>query len=750
MSIVRLVFKNLIVFMVGYILKCAELSSIVSPFFVAFCFAINFIEDDIVGYIFGVFLANITYELNLFSVLQAINVVAVMALVKLISKKTKKSFIFNATGVVLANIINLFMVVSNAETLVVYVINLVLVVAFMYSYIMFFRAINIRGTATRYAMDELLGFALLLTPFVMVFNKWGVAQFFVPILLFVSSNLYGGTEMLAFAVISGVGIGFSELSIQYVAIYCLYAIGIMAVKRLGKVTQVLTIIVIDCIIGYFFLTYGDYGVTNLIPILLAGFVYILIPKKVWRRLSSLVYNKQEDVCLNEVVVQEKMALKDKLKRVSRLFKEMHTIYKNMVIGRLDSEQVEEMIRSDLVRENCINCPKYKYCYEGRGLTSRSISDLIKRGMGKKSVTLVDLPTILVSTCGKTNQMIFQLNNRLDEYFEYERELNAEDDGKILISNQLLGVGELIEEFGTDFEFGIRANKEVEQSLTESFLYNDIIVKECAIFYENNIMKRTVIVIKNDGYKSVEILNVLNTFFKIKTQILDVKFAKYSGWQIMSISLAPKYTFITGVASTAKNKISGDKFGQVNIDNKRAVFILSDGKGCGSQASKISEMTINLTENFFKAGFKTEHIMDNVNKVMAYKSGENFSAVDVCVLDLELAEVDFVKRGGTPSVIKKSKEVQVIEGQALPIGMLEHSQNAVERRFVSGGDVIVLASDGVFDAFNSSEKFAGFINNIPAVNVQELANNILSKAINLNKGQIFDDMTVFAIKVILNR
>lgn len=752
---VRVLIKNIVCFFVGFLLLNAEVNIFVSPFFVAFCFALFYVDSNFLNYIFGTTLASLLYKFSLCSVLSTFSLILTLLGLKLLNKKIKKSIVLLLVCVVISSVVKFFFNLTSAQALVLGVINLVLEIAFCYAYVMFFRAIKIRGTNTKFAMDEVLGFALIVAPIVLSVSKielwnFNLSQFFVPLILFVISRLYGGTETLAIAIICGIGMSFKDLELVYVAVFSIEAIALIATKRMGRISQVISLVLLDLIMGYFFLIYPNFSISQLLPTLLAGLIYAVIRKKHWMKMSLYVYNKYEEVCLNEVVIQEEKVLKEKLKRVSGLFREMHGIYKHMVIGKLDQSQVEEMIRSDLVRENCLHCSKYKNCYEGRGVASRSISELVKRGINKKTVTLVDIPTMLASVCGKTNHMIFQLNNRLDEYFSYEKELEEEDDGKILISNQLLGVSELIDEFGTDFDFGSRAPIEQEQSLIDSFLYYDIIIKECAVFYNELCFKRAVLVVKNKKYNRNEFEKVLNLFFKVKTKILDVKFAKVSGWQVVSVVPASKYTYRVGVAKTSKERTSGDKFSELNIDDKKAVFVISDGKGCGDNASKISEMTINLIENFYKSGFKTEHIMENVNKVMSYKSGESFSAVDVCVLDLDLARVDFVKRGGTPSVIKKSSHALVVEGDSLPIGMMENSKSTIENRYVNSGDVIVLASDGVFDAFNSSENFAGFINNIPAVNVQEFANNILNKAIMLNKGHILDDMTVLAIKVILNR
>lgn len=753
----KYILYNLGVGVLSWLLLCAEINDVVSPFFIAFAFALFYIENDILKYVIGLGIARLIYEFSWASVFITINLILVIIIIKLLQRKANGQFKMAAIFVfmILGSIVEFIYTLNGVERFVLGVINKLLELAFLYAYMMLFKGIRNRGTNTRLALDELLGLSLILAPVALAtakieFLSISLAQLIIPLEILIVAYLFGGVEAIAVAIISGIGVSFKDLNLGIIAVWVFYAVGVTGVRKLGRIAMPITILLIDLIVGFYFGVYETYTIYGLIPLAGAGLIFITIPRKVINKLRLYIYNKYEETCLNEIVVQEERRLKERLKKVSSLFLEMHNIYKNMVIGKLDTAQVEEVILRDLVNQNCKNCHKYKSCYEGKGLSYRAISELVKKGVSKKKVSLIDSPTMLVSICGKTNQIIFQLNTRLEEYGAYEKSLLQEDESKVLMSNQLLGVSEVINEFGTTFTFGIRASKEQESSLIESFLYNDIIVKECAIFSDENGFYKAVVVVKNSKYKKLDFIKVASMFFKLKTRIKDIRYSKVAGWQIVTIEPDTKYIYTVGVAKTSKHEKSGDTYSETMLDESRALFAISDGKGCGMEAGKISEMTMNLIENFYKAGFSSEHIMDNVNKVMSYKSGENFSAVDVAVLDLNSGRVDFVKRGGTPTIIKKATRSQVVEGKDLPIGVLENSKSNIVNYYINSGEIIVLASDGVFDAFGCSDNFAGFINNLPAINMQEFAKNILNEAIRLNKGKIKDDMTVLAVKLLLNR
>lgn len=749
--------SNLLVFIVGGLLLKAGVNGIISPFFVAFVFALFFQVDNYLGFVFGATLVRASFDFSLMSVLHALNLLVVMMAIKLALKKSKGKLKLIGIFPVcfLGSVLELIVLVGSAEAFVLGTINKVLELTILYSYIVLFRGITVRGTNTKLTLDEMLGLGLMIAPIVlacckiMVF-KWALSSFLVPLVLLFVVFLIGSKAGLVFSIIAGIGASFVTLSFEMLAVWTLFAGAMSLVRGLGRPAMSFAVLVVELMIGFYFKVFESYSYLSLVPLGLAGLVFCLIPRKPMRKLKTLVYSSSKNLAMSEIVMQEERALSDRLQQVSMLFHEMHTIYKSMIMGGLDKSQVEEVIRRDIIKGVCESCPKYKNCHEGRALSNRSLGELIKKGLGKGRVSLVDTPTLLASVCSKTNQIIFDLNARLEEYKAFDLSLKSEDESKIIMSNQLLGVSEILTEFEKTFTFGERAERREEESLISSFLYEDIIVREACIFKKDGILSRIVLVVKNLGYEKTNLERVLTNFFKRKMRMVESRYTAVAGWQVLSFLPSMKYYPLVGISKVAKHRESGDTFANTLVDDKHLLFAISDGIGAGSDANRLSEMTLNLIERFYKAGFSSEHIMDNVNKVMAYKSGEKFCAVDVCVLDLEEGRVDFMKRGGTPSVIKKVNQVVAVEGDNLPIGILADSKGKIVQYYLNSGDVVVIASDGVFDAFGTTNNFAGYINNLPALNMQEFSNRILTRALELYHGETRDDMTVLAVKILLNK
>ena len=71
------------------------------------------------------------------------------------------------------------------------------------------------------------------------------------------------------------------------------------------------------------------------------------------------------------------------------------------------------------------------------------------------------------------------------------------------------------------------------------------------------------------------------------------------------------------------------------------------------------------------------------------------------------------------------------------------------KILSHGDIVVLASDGVIDAFASDEEYAAYINNSQTINMSLFCENLLQEAKNrsMQDSSHADDMTVLSLRVI---
>ena len=140
------------------------------------------------------------------------------------------------------------------------------------------------------------------------------------------------------------------------------------------------------------------------------------------------------------------------------------------------------------------------------------------------------------------------------------------------------------------------------------------------------------------------------------------------------------------------------------------------------------------------------ILNTVNNLLTLNNDDSFTALDISVINLKDKTIDFIKYGAPYGFIINDGAVKIIEGNTLPLGILEELSPSVAQTNVEDGDMILLLTDGISDAFGSSSEIIDFLRSIPAKNPQFLTNQILSKAISISGGKKSDDMTALAVRI----
>lgn len=200
------------------------------------------------------------------------------------------------------------------------------------------------------------------------------------------------------------------------------------------------------------------------------------------------------------------------------------------------------------------------------------------------------------------------------------------------------------------------------------------------------------------------------------------------------------------------KCNGDSNSFSKLKDGTYISIISDGMGSGPQAGKESEASVNLINEFCRAGFNKITAINTINSIMSMKFNEDekFSTLDLCNIDLYSGNVEFMKVGAVASFLKSDSKIDIIKSKSLPIGVLDTVDVEIENKKVKNGDLIVMVSDGVLDYNDSnllnSNWIVEYLKNSNSNDPKEIACEILNEAIKLNDYKIKDDMTVLVSKI----
>lgn len=217
---------------------------------------------------------------------------------------------------------------------------------------------------------------------------------------------------------------------------------------------------------------------------------------------------------------------------------------------------------------------------------------------------------------------------------------------------------------------------------------------------------------------------------------------------------PRLRLSIGRASIpiAGEEICGDSTLAERLDAGRYVLALSDGMGSGRSAHGESRAALDLLHKVLQAGYGRNDALRTVNGLLvACRGDEMFATLDLCVMDMDTGEAALDKLGACPSFLLRAGKCKRIDGDSLPMGILDAVRPRALAARMQPGDMLLMVSDGVMDAFGGEESaFLRALGGLAAggsmPTVQRFADTLLRRAFERSGGQALDDMTVLAAKV----
>jgi stage II sporulation protein E len=214
--------------------------------------------------------------------------------------------------------------------------------------------------------------------------------------------------------------------------------------------------------------------------------------------------------------------------------------------------------------------------------------------------------------------------------------------------------------------------------------------------------------------------------------------------------APLFNLELGLAQRAgsNEQICGDYYSLLELGGREQVIILSDGMGSGARAAAESKATIVLLERLLEAGFKKEVVLRSVNSLLQLRTGdESFATVDMALIDLVEGEVELLKIGAAPSMIKRGKEVCSIGTASLPLGILSRVEVKGYLEKLEPHDLLVMVTDGAHDSGGQLSWLSAFLRQMENSPPQIVADRIVEEAARCSGGRLRDDLTVVACRLI---
>ena len=216
---------------------------------------------------------------------------------------------------------------------------------------------------------------------------------------------------------------------------------------------------------------------------------------------------------------------------------------------------------------------------------------------------------------------------------------------------------------------------------------------------------------------------------------------------------PVYSAAVGTASLCAEQkdVCGDTCIAKRCEGGRLLMVLCDGMGHGENAHVQSEKTLELLMLLLEAGYTRRQAITAVNGIMLNASGDEecFTTVDLCDVDLWNGAVTCEKLGACPTWVVRGDHLKKVEASSLPLGILEEAMPCHAEYTLHSGDILLMMSDGVADAFRDEEELRHAIVESIFIQPQRMADALLRNALLASGDQPRDDMSVM-VMLMLNR
>lgn len=745
--------KFIILLFAVFIMDRASLFRSINPFGISFCFALIFSKINPICVITGYFFSNIIFDFSssiLIITLAECSVMALILLIEKLLKKKLKNYVY-AILILISQSANIYFSSGVLENFIEVLASVFVSFISYFIFTISLTAFVKRGRIFKFTLDEKVCHAVLVICFFSGVAGIYLGQFIVTniislAILFFISRVAPASFTICFSSLAGLGVSLYSSNIIPLGLFSIWATMMITFSKNKKIVTSIMVLASDVVIGIFLNAYAVYDLWVLISTLIGLLIVCIFPDKKLDSISAIL-GKHVDIAKDFASLKHEEAINKKLKNISAVFFEMENVYRTLLLGEMDKTSAIEYIAAQSIVKSCKNCEKYKSCFMGSLDMKSAFKSLSHAGVNKGKVTIIDTPNLLNSDCHRISNVISNVNSSLLNLNKIIEDNKKIDKSNIQVASQLSATGELISNISKQFNKNLNIDYLKSSDLYEELLYNDVHINDVVCVIGAMGIECVILSVASSDVINPLILYSVEKILKIKCKINERIMSKVAGYTILTIIPSCNYVSACGVATLSKNngENSGDCYSVIKIDESKYFYAIADGMGSGKNASIISNATISLIENYYKAGFDSDTIIESVNNILLPSGREEFSTLDSAIIDTNSGRVDFIKIGSTVSVIKGANESKLVECESLPLGIVNMVKPTTKSYYIESGDIIVLASDGVVDSFSSIESFMDFINNERIFNVQLLADNILEEATCRNKSHK-DDMTVLAIKV----
>ena len=508
-------------------------------------------------------------------------------------------------------------------------------------------------------------------------------------------------------------------------------------QHAGRFVQLLSFLA--CSVFSLFLMGASGTITLLVISLFIGCaVYLLIPERILLRTMI----RQQDELSGDTVFRTRIRfLSNALYTMQEEFIEISDKFDQIDVNNITT------VYESASNEICKSCPHCLSCWDARfSETLDAFHPLTQTLRHDGCVTPQTLPRYLKECCRQSDKLCAAINTRYRTFRFKEGKSRALKETRQLMTDGLDTISALLAQMETGISSIAHIDTIKTQKLATTFSEEGINTETVCVFEDHFGRFCAEVYLEQSFEYQVEELAM------IASDALDLSFdppqicTAGSLTRLLFLEEAPfSISFEARQIACGESRICGDSVASFTDDSGNNCFLLSDGMGNGQRAAIDSLMTCSLLQKLLRAGFGTAASLRLLNSALRTKSSdESLATVDLLTVNPTNGQAQFFKAGAAVSLLYRGKRIREIKGTALPLGILQDTDVKPYTQRLTDGDILILLSDGVTDAF-PIEAMCPLLNRYEKNDVKEIAFALCS-AVSTELHTPCDDITILVVKI----
>lgn len=611
--------------------------------------------------------------------------------------------------------------------------------------------------------EQLVGAIILLSAAIAGIGSVEVYQYSI-------RNIIGSFFIMSLALQGGVGTGtaigaavgmvtglMDQTAAMAVALYSIAGLLAGIFNVFGKLAVALGYLS-GCLIAISAFYPADRLLTGMIEAGVASLFFLSLPSYWWTALrgKAASANPSAPQPISGQLLQQSG---EKLRNIAGMFQELAESLasdRKQAATRVPERELGRIIAS-IGDQVCKDCVQRDTCWEGNFYrTYQAILDLVAEAQSSR-IEERRLPDYLQEVCRQKNQLLTTALMVTEPYRISSVWQKKMLENKRILAEQMKATSDIIGQMAFEIQRTPQYDRAAAALITEQAA-----IHECSL--DNVRVSGRYGSLQVEGTKqpcsgSQECRNVLQpivsrlmgTNMAVECECGNKELQRKCKLVMRTVC---RYAVEVGMSSMAKNHEteSGDTYSVTAIGQEKVALILSDGMGSGQRAAGESRTAVQMVERLLTAGFEVDTAVRTVNSMLLLRlSGDSYATMDMAVVDLYSGETEFLKVGCSASFVKRVREVFTIEAASVPMGILQHTEIELVKYILAPGDIMVMVSDGVADAARrktgKKDWVAHSLRMTASDNPQEIADLLLSQALEYNGKYAADDMTVLVAKLV---